>query len=567
MGKVTMKMLHDLFVASPIVALFLCLAVGYALGKIRVGRFRLGGMPGTLFAAILLGQAGVEVDDNIKTMFFALFIYSLGYVSGPQFFRSLGRSTLDHVHLAVFSSIVIFVTVWSLAQVLDLDKGTAAGLLAGATTESASVGTAGETLAHMDIDAEQKSSLIANITVTYAITYLFGFTLVVFFTSAIAPRLLGINLKEAAREYERQLGGTESDLEPGQETAIRPVLVRVYRVLNPEAISTTLGEFAGRYGDGAHIQQVTRSGRQQHLAPELTLARGDRVTLVGRREGIVPAGKFLGEETANVEDLDFVSESRDVVVTHKALVGTTLDDARQLVDPEMHRGVFATNLSRLGRNIVIRPRTRLQAGDVLTLYGPAENVEKSARAIGYSIHQGHGVDYIYLGFGIIVGILIGMITVPIAGASVALHTGGGCLISGLIFGWARSKRPYFGSLPTATAIHLRDFGLAMFIASVGLSAGPDAMVVLREQGVMLPILALTLVSVTLLSSLYYAKHVLKMDAVVICGALAGILTCTPALNAIVAEAGSESPVIGYTVPYAIANVLLTLLGPVIVLTV
>jgi aspartate-alanine antiporter len=562
-----MDLLHTLFTASPIVALFLCLAIGYALGKIRIGRFRLGGMPGTLFAAILLGQVGVEVDDNIKTMFFALFIYSLGYVSGPQFFRSLGRSTLDQVHLAVFSSVVIFVTVWCLAQVLDLDKGTAAGLLAGSTTESASVGTAGETLTHMAIDDELKDSLVANITVTYAITYLFGFTLVVFFTSAIAPRLLGIDLKNAAREYERALGGTDAELEPGQEAALRPVLVRVYRVTNPEAIGTTLGSFAEHYGEGVHIQQLARRGRQQHLSDDLTLKKWDRVTLVGMRDVIVPAGKFLGDETAQVEGLEFVGESRDVVVTHERLIGTTLRDARKLVDPELHRGVFATHLSRLGRDIEIRPLTRLQAGDMLTLYGPAENVEKSARAIGYTVDQGHGVDYIYLGLGIIVGILIGMITVPIAGASVALHTGGGCLISGLLFGWLRSKRPWFGSLPTPTAIHLRDFGLAMFIASVGLAAGPEAAEVLREQGIILPILAIALVSVTLLASLYYAKLVLKMEPVVICGALAGILTCTPALNAIVAEAGSESPVIGYTVPYAIANVLLTLLGPVIVLTV
>ncbi|MGW8369791.1 MAG: aspartate-alanine antiporter-like transporter, partial [Gammaproteobacteria bacterium] len=500
-----MDLLHTLFTASPIVALFLCLAIGYALGKIRIGRFQLGGMPGTLFAAILLGQAGVAVDDNIKTMFFALFIYSLGYVSGPQFFRSLGRSTLDQVHLAVFSSVVIFVTVWCLAQVLDLDKGTAAGLLAGSTTESASVGTAGETLIHMDIDDELKDSLVANITVTYAITYLFGFTLVVFFTSAIAPRLLGIDLKDAAREYERALGGTDAELEPGQEAALRPVLVRVYRVTNPEAVGTTLGRFAEVYGDGVHIQQLARRGRQQHLSDDLTLKKWDRVTLVGRRDVIVPAGKFLGEETAQVEGLEFVGESRDVVVTQKRLIGTTLRDARKLVDPEMHRGVFATHLSRLGRDIEIRPLTRLQAGDMLTLYGPAENVEKSARAIGYTVDQGHGVDYIYLGLGIIVGILVGMITVPIAGASVALHTGGGCLISGLLFGWLRSKRPSFGSLPTPTAIHLRDFGLAMFIASVGLAAGPEAAEVLREQGIILPILAITLVSVTLLASLYYAK--------------------------------------------------------------
>ena len=136
-----------------------------------------------------------------------------------------------------------------------------------------------------------------------------------------------------------------------------------------------------------------------------------------------------------------------------------------------------------------------------------------------------------------------------------------------MFGWLRSKRPSFGSLPAATAVHLRDFGLAMFIASVGLEAGPEALNVLREQGLILPVLAVGVVVVVLVSSLFYARHVLKMPPVLICGALAGLLTCTPGLNAVVEKAESEVPVLGYTVPYAIANVLLTLLGPVIVLAV
>jgi len=562
-----MEMLQKLFAASPIAALFLCVAIGYAIGKIRIGRFRLGGMPGTLFAAILIGQVGVPTDENVKTIFFALFIYSLGYVSGPQFFRSLGRSTLDQVHLAVFSSIVVFAVVWTLGHALDLDKGTAAGLLAGATTESASVGTAGETLGHLGLDESTVSRLRANIAVTYAVTYLFGFTLVVFFSSVIAPRLLGIDLKVAAREYEATLGDSDESLEPGQEQALRPIVVRVYRVTSADAVGSTVGELDKRFDPGAHIQQVARRGRLQELGPDLTLRRGDRVTLVGHRDGMVAAGEFLGPETGQVEGLEFIGESRDIVLTSDEFVGLTLGEARERTSPADRRAVFVTRIVRAGQSVPVRPGTRLQAGDVITLYGPLESLASVSGRLGYAVAGGVATDYVYLGLGVITGILIGMVSVPVGGASIALHTGGGCLISGLVFGWLRSKRPSFGSLPTATAVHLRDFGLAMFIASVGLAAGPQAVEVLREQGLILPVLAVTVVMVTLVSSLYYARYVLKMPPVLICGALAGILTCTPGLNAVVEEAGSEAPVLGYTVPYAIANVLLTLLGPVIVLTV
>lgn len=562
-----MELLHDLFVAAPISALFVCVALGFTIGKLKIGQFQLGGMPGTLFAAIVVGQVGVPVDENIKTLFFALFIYSLGYVSGPQFFRSLGRSTLDQVHLAVFSSIVVFGTVWLMAAVLDLDKGTAAGLLAGATTESASVGTAGETLGHIGLEQDAVDRMRTNIAVTYAVTYLFGFTLVVFFASAIAPRLLGIDLKQAARDYEMELGDVEEELDPGQEQAVRPIVVRIYRVTNEDAAGMTVEEFDHRFDPDVHIQQVARGGRARRMVPGLKLGRGDRVMLVGMREGMVAAGDFLGVETDETADMEFIGESREVVVTRKAVVGMTLQTARRLMSPEERRAVFATRIVRIGQDVPVRPFTRLQAGDVITLYGPVGNLDRVTKAIGYEIETGHVTDYVYLGLGIVTGILIGMITVPVAGAPVALHTGGGCLISGLLFGWLRSKRPTFGSLPAATALHLRDFGLAMFIASVGLAAGPEALDVLRERGVILPVLAITLVLTVLLSTLYYARYVLKMPPVIICGALAGVLTCTPGLNAVVAEADSEAPVLGYTVPYAMANVFLTLLGPVIVLTV
>lgn len=561
-----MDVLHSLFAIAPINALFLSLAVGYTIGKIRIGRFQLGGLAGTLFAAIVIGQVGVEVDQNIKTMSFAVFIYTLGFISGPQFFQSLGRSTLNQLHLTLFCSIVIFTTVWGLAQILDLDKGTAAGLLAGATTESASVGTAGDAIANMDIDADLKQTLHANIAVTYAITYLFGFTIVVFFVTTAAPKLMGVDLREAAQAYDAKQGQSQTLLQPGQEEMLGNLLVRVFCVTTVDAHNKTLATIREQSCEKAHVQQVIRNGAALDLTPELTLQQGDLVTLMGERSELVAAGKQLGDEVTELDNMELISETRDVVITSKKVVNLTFQKARDMIDPNIRRGVFAIRLNRADRDVPLHNHATLEAGDVITLYGPTDAVAATADIIGYTQDQSKGVDYAYLGLGIVIGIIIGLFTVPIAGSQVGLHTGGGCLISGLIFGWLRSKRPTFGSMPAATAMHLRDYGLAIFIASVGLASGPQAITLLEEKGALLPLISIVVVLTPLISSTLYARYVLKMEPILICGALAGMLTCTAALNALVSQADSEAPVSGYTVPYAVSNVILTLLGPIIVLT-
>ena len=255
------------------------------------------------------------------------------------------------------------------------------------------------------------------------------------------------------------------------------------------------------------------------------------------------------------------------MLTNKDFIGETIMAVRAKIDPDQRRGVYVVKISRSGQTLIPRPRMRLEAGDVVSLYGTPEGLDVAVPIVGYAVDEGIAVDYVYLGLGIIVGILIGMITVPIAGSPVALHTGGGCLLSGLLFGWLRSRHPTFGGLPPATALHLRDFGLAIFIACVGLGTGPQAVTLLKEQGILLPVLAIVAVLVPIIASLFYARYVLKMNPAVTCGALAGCFTCTAGLNAAVQAAENETPVLGYTVPYAISNVTLTLLGPILVLTV
>jgi aspartate-alanine antiporter len=562
-----MEQLHSLFTESPILPLFLAVALGYALGKIRIGQFQLGGLAGTLLAAIGIGIFDVQTNEAIKSIAFALFIYSLGYVSGPQFFGSLGRKTLGQVHLSVFSAIVLFVTIWGIAQIFDLDKGTAAGLLAGATTESASIGTASDALRNLNLGEDEVKRLQANIAVTYAVTYLFGMTLVIFLTSKLAPRLLKVkDFPAAAKELEEKLGASSS-LAPGQFEFIREIIARVYRVEHDGGAGMPLEKFEKQYTHGVTFQQIDREGEPCEPAPDFVLQADDLVTLVGMPEEVYEVGRLLGVETShsNAEER-LIGEIRDVVVTRKDRINKTTATLREEIDPEKRRGAYAVRVTRMERDIPLLPQTEAQLGDVVRLIGLPSGVRNLANELGHTLTPGEGVDYLYLALGIICGIIVGSIPIPVAGTEVEMGIGGGCLISGLVFGWFRAKHPTFGNLPSATAAHLRDFGLSVFIATIGLQAGPQALQVIQDQGVMLPFFAITVVMISMLTSLLYAKYVLKMDPVLITGALAGLLTCTPALNASVTEANSEMPVLGYTVPYAISNVLLTLLGPVIVLT-
>src|SRR5215469_15003182 len=239
--------LHSFFAAVPLAAVALALALGYLFGKLRVGTFVLGPVAATLLVAIAIGQLGVHLSGEVKTLAFALFIYALGYMIGPQFVSGLGRSTLKQVHLTVISTIVVIITVWALARGFGLDKGSAAGVLAGGATESAVIGTASDALAASSLPKEDIARMTANIGVVYAITYLLGTFTVIIFASTLAPKLLGIDLATASREYERELGGSTSQLSAGQFAAVRNLDVRVYQV-NSTSAGRTISELEGEMG-------------------------------------------------------------------------------------------------------------------------------------------------------------------------------------------------------------------------------------------------------------------------------------------------------------------------------
>src|SRR5215472_9507029 len=558
--------LHTFFEAAPLAAIALSVALGYLFGKFHVGSFVLGPVAATLLVAIALGQVGVKISGDVKTLAFALFIYALGYMIGPQFVSSLGRSTLKQVHVTVLSSIVVVLTVWALAKGFGLDKGTAAGVLAGGATESAAIGTASDALATQPLPQEEIARMTSNIGVTYAITYLFGTFTVIFFASTLAPKLLGIDLARASSDYERELSGGVSEMPAGHFKALPTVVARVYQI-NSRSGGHKVRDLEKEV-DGIVIEQVVRGATALAVQPDLTLQAGDRVAVAGRRGQVVRrVEEILGPESADASGLNLVGEVREVVVTSKEIAGHTIGELRAKIDPNAQRGVFVSALTRLNQPLPLAINTKVAIGDVARLVGVRPDVERAAGLIGYPTPPADKTDFLYFGLGLALGFALGLLGIRFRGSLLGLGTGGGCLIAGLLFGWLRARRPTFGQLPAAAALYLKDFGLAVFVACIGLATGPDALKQIARYGIALPIAGIAVSLVPSLFALYYGKYVLKMPPVILIGALCGRQASTPAINAVTLAAGNNVPVLGYTVPYTIANILLTLAGPVVVLIV
>ena len=190
---------------NPELAIFLTLAAGFALGRLRIGSFRLGNVMGTLVAGVLIGQLDIQVPPIVKVIFFALFLFATGYKVGPQFVRGLGRSALPQVALTFVLCAATLVTTLVVARILGYDSGTAAGLLAGAFTGSTAIGTASDAIRALGLPQIEATRLLDNIAVAYAATYLIGTAAPVWVLSQFGPRLLRVDLKAESRKVEQQL--------------------------------------------------------------------------------------------------------------------------------------------------------------------------------------------------------------------------------------------------------------------------------------------------------------------------------------------------------------------------
>jgi len=556
-----MGYLANVLRSYPELAIFLTLALGFLIGRIRVGSFKLGNVVGTLLAGVLIGQIGITVHPIVKVVFFDLFLFATGYKVGPQFFRGLRKNALSQLGLTVVLCVTSLVTTVVAARIFGYDCGTAAGLMAGAFTESTVIGTAGDAISRLPLSDAEKARLINNIPVAYAVSYLVGTGFVVYLLSSLAPRILRVDLKAESRKLAAQLSGGDGSPEPGMQSAYREWDLRTFRLTDGPSVGRAVSALEKSFTpERVFVERIRRGDSLLEATPDAVLQAGDVIALAGRRR-VLLGSALIGSEVEDRELLDFPLAALDVILTNRRFADRPLEEVAE----ECGRGVVLLKLVRAGEEIPFGPSTVLDQGDLLRLAGAAPDVERAGQALGYVERPSSETDVVFVGLGILLGGLVGMLTLTVGTLPLTLTASGGALIMGLVFGWLRAKRPTFGRIPEAALWVFDTIGLAVFIGVVGLGAGPGFVEGLRAAGPSLLLVGFVVASLPHLAALLFGRHVLKMNPVILFGACAGAGTVTAALRSIQDEAGSKLPVLGYTVPYALGNILLTAWGPVIVM--
>ena len=564
-GK-AMTIIQNLISSSPFIALFLTLAFGYLIGKITIGRFVLGGVAGTLLVGVLIGQFGVHIDPGVKSIFFALFIYAVGFQGGPQFFSALNFRTVNILLSAVVMTVTGLLCVLAAAWIFDLDRGTAAGLAAGGLTQSAIIGTAGDAIAKLSgLTAEAKQLMQTNVAVGYAVTYIFGSLGPILMVTWIIPSIMKWDIRGEAIKLAEKVSGGKPELAPGEFNALTGLVTRAYLV---DAKSSLQGKTIAKANEkliDIAIEVIERDGKSLDIDKYTPIQNGDVVIVTGRRNQVREFAKEIGREVPVPAGIELIEENRQLIATDSKLIGKTLEQVKRETNNDIARGVYITGYQRGGNNIEITPDLVVKKNDVIQLTGSAKDINRVEKNIGKRLGSAFVTDYVFFGLGMVLGLLIGMISFKIAGIPVTIGSGAGCLISGLMVGWLRSRNPRVASFPQGAANFIRDFGLAVFVGIVGLEAGPQAVVAVKEHGLTLLLLGVGVTLIPQLVSFFFSYYILRIrNPIEALGCVTGGRSANPAFAALLEKAGNSTPVFTFTVTYAVANVLLTLWGPIII---
>jgi putative transport protein len=532
---------------NPVFTFFVILALGYLLGKIRVGPVSPGPVAGVLFAGLFFGNYGFTMSPAVQAVGFALFIFSVGYQAGPRFFDVLMSDGLRYLVLAGTVAITGIAVAVVASRTLGLDPGTGAGVLAGGLTSSPTLAAAQDAVLGGTAalpEGWNADQVVGNIATGYAITYIFGLAGLIFLIKLL-PRFLGIDLVEEARKLETDHAGRRRFGEVGY---------RAYVVTNPGIPDVPLAELRKQW-DGFSWVRVRR-GNQVFKARDIErLETGDVVTAMGA-VGFLTYLQILGDDVTDEYLGTEPVETADVVVTAPGAVGKTL---AELGIPG-HYGVYVEKLRRMRYGIPRTVDAQLLKGDVLTVVGPSGNVTALGEALGSVERETPETDLVTFAIGIAAGAVLGTLSITIGDTPIGLGAAGGLLVAGIIVGFLRSLRPTFGQLPEAARWLLMELGLLIFMMGVGLRAGAEIVDTFRTAGPQLIAAGILVTVIPVLAGYFVGRKILKFNPAILFGAITGSMTSGASLAIVTESAKSDVPALGYTGTYAFANVLLTIAG-------
>jgi len=404
-----------------------------------------------------------------------------------------------------------------------------------------------------------------NVAVGYAVCYIFGSLGPIIMVSWFLPLIMRWDIRAEAVKLANLLSGGHPELDSGQFNAAQQIATRIYEVT---AISKAIGISTlaiDRQISDASVEAVYRQGKELELTDALIIAAGDRVATTGPITQLETASVLLGHEVRPPDGLLLVQENREIILTSRALSGRSIGEIHDHVNVETRHGVFLTAVKRMGLDLPVLNKLQLKPGDELHFSGSPADLDRVQARIGYKITAAAVTDFIFFGLGMLVGLLLGLIEFRIWGIPISIGSGGGCLLSGLLFGWLRAVHPNFAALPSGASNFLRDFGLAVFVGIVGITAGPQALVAIEHYGLTLFFLGIGVTLIPQIITFFFSYYVLRIQSPIeALACVAGGRSANPAFAALLTKAGNATPVVSFTVTYAVANVFLTLWGPLIV---
>ena len=556
------EMLYQQITNNPILLLFLVLAIGFVIGNAKLGSFQLGSVAGVLIGGLLLGNFGFKSSPEIQSFGFVLFMFSVGYQAGPRFIQALKKDGRRYLAIAIIVSLTGLGLAYGLSKVLNFEPGISAGVLAGSLTSTPTLAAADDAALNADpaiFDGFTIEEVRTNINTAYAITYIFGLVGLIL-VIRLLPGLLKIDLAAEAVKLEKE------DASSGGHPIFSPtdIIVRAFELRNPKFTGIPLKELYDRAKIQFTVQKLKREGELIEPTLETKLQIGDHVSIVGVMDKRIIdqlSNEDLGPHVRDSELLHFDPETVRICITHKTASGTLLGD---LVTP-LQYGSFVSRIVRMGIDIEVAATTELHRGDVLHLTGPSAGLEALGNRLGHVERTVEQTDLSTFSWAIVFGMLIGAIAISVGGIKIGLGSAGGLLVAGLFIGYLRSLFPVFGRVPDGARWVFTELGLLIFMAGVGLRGGAGLIETLQQSGFALLGAGVLITMLPLFIAYFYGRKVLKMNPLMLFGAIVGAMTSGGALSVINDQSKSTVAGIGYTGAYAFANILLTIAGALIIL--
>jgi putative transport protein len=549
--------LYQVLKDNNMILLFLVIGIGYLLGNIKLFGLPIGPTIGVLLVGLYCGHHGLTIPQAVGSFGFALFIFSIGLEAGPSFFSAFRRDGKRYITLSFIVAATGLMLTFAMSMVFTFPTGFDAGLMAGALTSTPTLAAAQDAvqsgLALIE-DGLSPDQVIENIGVGYALTYLVG-TIVMILIIRYVPILMNINLEAIARSYAKELGLLGQTRKAARVGETLPI-IRAYQITEA-GDGQTVAQRRAELNLDATALKLRRKGKLLDIDSKTELQESDVISIIGSLRTHQSIQQEYGvTEVLDADLLNYHVVSKEIVVLNNHVLGKSIKD----LDIFATFGCFASGLQRSGIELPVTDEVILNKGDRIIAIGEESRLNELASLLGYVEHEIHETDLVTFSLGIVLGTLIGLVTISIGGVAIGLGTAGGLLIIGLAVGFASTYYPTFGRVPEAARYLLMNLGLMMLMASIGLNAGGGIVEAFAEVGVIIIMCALLVTTVPIALGYVIGRKFMKMNPALLLGSLTGAMTSTPALSIVTEASRSSVPAIGYAGTYTIANVVLTFAG-------